>query len=112
MSELRCLYARRIKKCFGVIKMNWISVEDRLPEDNEAVNVTWVNRSPARYYADIKGKPFTATAVYYHGRWYWWTAIIRNILEDCEKAAEDWEIDDCIDVTAWMPLPDPMKEGD
>lgn len=75
-------------------------------------DITWVNRSPTRYYADIKGKPFTATAVYYHGRWYWWTAIIRSVLEDCEKAAADWEIDDCIDVTAWMPLPEPMKEGD
>ena len=87
----------------------WISVKEQLPKDNQAVNITWVNRSPTRYYADIKDKPFTATAVYYHGRWYWWTAIIRNILEDCEKAAADWEIDDCIDVTAWMPLPEPYS---
>lgn len=91
-----------------MIKTNWISVEDRLPKDNEAVNVTWVNRSPARYYADIKDKPFTATAVYYHGRWYWWTVVVQDLLGEY-GVAKGWEINDCIDVTAWMPLPEPYS---
>jgi hypothetical protein len=47
--------------------MEWIKVKEKLPKDNEAVNITWVNRKPVSYYADIKDKPFTATGVYYKG---------------------------------------------
>lgn len=88
----------------------WISVEERLPEDNEAVNVVWVNRHPVIYYQDIKDKPQSATGVYYKGQWYWWSAVVQDYLAeygewDCDK------MDDAIEVTYWMPLPEPPKEG-
>ena len=51
---------------------HWIPVTERLPENNDPVNVTWVNRNPEVYYMDIKDKPFTATAHYHRGYWYWY----------------------------------------
>lgn len=35
--------------------MEWISVNDRLPENLEPVNIVWVNTNPEPYYASIKG---------------------------------------------------------
>jgi len=87
----------------------WISVEERLPEDNEAVNIVWINRSPVIYYQDIKDKPQSATGVYYLGQWYWWSAVVQDYLAeygkwDCDK------MDDAIEVTHWRALPEPPKE--
>lgn len=48
----------------------WIPVAERLPEDGDSVNVTWINRNPEPYYSSIKDVPFTATAVYYNEKWY------------------------------------------
>lgn len=90
------------------VKSNWIKCSDRLPEDNTAVNVTWVNRNPVSYYTNIKNKPFTATAVYYHGCWYWWSVIVQDLLSEY-GIAEGWEIDSNIDVIAWTPLPEPPE---
>ena len=84
----------------------WINVKDRLPKDNEAVNITWVNRNPVSYYADIKDKPFTATGVYYKGNWYWWSATIQDYLDEYD-IFEPEKIDETIEVIAWMPLPKP-----
>lgn len=36
----------------------WIPCSEMLPEDLEAVIITWVNREPIFYYKDIKDKPF------------------------------------------------------
>lgn len=47
--------------------MEWISVNDKLPENIEPVNIVWVNTNPKPYYADIKGKPFVATGHYCNG---------------------------------------------
>ena len=44
--------------------MQWISVKEQLPKDNQAVNMTWVNRKSVSYYAHIKDKPFVSTGVY------------------------------------------------
>lgn len=90
----------------------WIPCgKDNMPEDNVPVNVTWVNRRPASYYEDIKDKPFTATAVYYKGKWYWWDAVVEDrIAEHGDLGAKP--IDIWIDVTAWMPLPPAYKEGE
>ena len=88
----------------------WIPCsEDNMPEDNVPVNVTWVNRRPVSYYEDIKDKPFTATAVYYKGKWYWWDAVVEDrIAEHGDLGAK--QIDIWIDIIAWMPLPEPYKE--
>lgn len=86
----------------------WISVSERLPKDLEPVNITWVNHNPESYYADIKDKPFTATGVYFNGQWYWWSTLCADILSEYSHNYDDI-IDDDIEITAWMPLPEPYN---
>ena len=86
----------------------WISVSERLPEELEPVNITWINHNPESYYADIKDKPFTATGVYFNGQWYWWSTLCADILAEYSHNY-DVIIDDDIEITAWQPLPKPYK---
>ena len=86
----------------------WIPVSERLPEDLEPVNITWVNHNPESYYADIKDKPFTATGHYCNGRWWWYSVICQDYLNEYGQCDVDAMNDD-IDVIAWMPLPQPYK---
>jgi len=86
----------------------WIPVSERLPKELEPVNITWVNHNPESYYADIKDKPFTATGVYFNGQWYWWSTLCTDILAEYSHNYDDI-IDDDIEITAWMPLPEPYK---
>lgn len=57
--------------------------------------------------------PFTATGVYFKGKWYWYSSTVEDYLAEYGRAEWD-EIEEamagCIDVTAWMPLPKPWKE--
>ena len=85
---------------------HWIPVSERLPEDLETVNITWVNHNPESYYMDIKDKPFTATGVYFNGQWYWWSTLCTDTLAEYSHNYYDI-IDDDIEITAWMPLPQP-----
>ena len=86
----------------------WIPVSERLPEDFSEVNVTWVNHNPEPYYEFIKDKPFTATAVYYKGEWYWYSATCVDYLGEYGRC--DWnKVDKAIEIVAWMPLPEPYK---
>lgn len=89
----------------------WIPVSERLPKDLEPVNITWVNHNPESYYADIKDKPFTATGVYFNGQWYWWSTLCTDILAEYGHNYDD-VIDDDIEITAWMPLPEPYRESE
>lgn len=97
-------------------EQEWIPCSERLPEDNVPVNITWVNRKPEPYYAEIKDKPFTATGVYFRGKWYWYSATITDYLNEYGRSEWD-EIEEstanCIEIVAWMPMPDPYepKEG-
>ena len=84
----------------------WNRVEDGLPESNDAVNVVWVNRNPESYYADIKDKPFVATAHYHNGKWYWFSATCKDYLDEYGRCEVD-EVDEDIDILYWMPLPSP-----
>ena len=84
----------------------WHRVEDELPESNDAVNVVWVNRNPESYYADIKDKPFVATAHYHKGKWYWFSATCKDFLDEYGRCEVD-EVDKDIDILYWMPLPSP-----
>ena len=86
----------------------WIPVSERLPEELEPVNITWVNHNPESYYADIKDKPFTATGVYFNGQWYWWSTLCTDILAEYSHNYDDIIHDD-IEITAWMPLPESYK---
>ena len=84
----------------------WHRVEDELPESNDAVNVVYVNRNPPSYYADIKDKPFVATAHYHGGRWWWFSALCQDYLDEYGESDAD-EVDKEIEVLYWMPLPSP-----
>ena len=86
----------------------WIPVSERLPKELEPVNITWINHNPESYYADIKDKPFTATGVYFNGQWYWWSTLCTDILAEYSHNYDDI-IDDDIEITAWMPLPEPYN---
>lgn len=89
-------------------EQQWIPCSERLPEDLEEVNVTWINTDPEPYYDFIKGKPFTGTAVYYKGRWFWYSAVCTDYLREYGFSHNDL-MDDGIKVIAWMPLPEPYK---
>lgn len=90
-------------------KPEWISVKDRPPEEAEPVNVTWVNHCPAPYYSEIKNVEQTATAVYFGGKWYWYSVICVDILREYGRNEADLLHED-IEITHWMPLPKPQKE--
>lgn len=93
-------------------EQRWVPVTERMPEDLEEVNVTWTNHNPEPYYNFIKDKPFTATAVYYKEKWYWYTSTCVDFLAEYGRNPNQ-EIDDDIEITAWMPLPVPYrKEGE
>lgn len=85
------------------------SCNRRLPEERELVNVVWVNRVPEPYYEKIKGVPFSGTACFFGGRWYWDSPIVLDLLSEYGKDDPDL-VDDAVDITHWMPLPEPPKE--
>jgi len=89
-------------------KHRWIPVSERLPEDLEAVNITWVNHEPEPYYHDIKDKNFVATGIHYRGQWYWYSTTCADYLGEYGSNDID-NVDDAIEIVAWMPLPEPYK---
>ena len=90
-------------------KQQWIPVAERLPEELVCVNVVWVNRAPAPYYEKIKGVPFSGTACFFGERWYWDSPVVLDMLSEYGKDDPDL-VDDAVDITHWMPLPEPPKE--
>lgn len=88
----------------------WIPISERLPDDLDPVNITYINHEPEPDDKEIKDKPFTATGVYFNGDWYWWSASCTDILEYNGYNYDDI-MDPVIEVTAWRPLPEPFKEG-
>ena len=84
----------------------WIPVTERLPETTDPVNVTWANNDPVSYYEDIRGKRFTATACYHKGKWWWYSAVCQDLLDEYGKSCMDDEIDEAIEILAWRPLPE------
>lgn len=90
-------------------EQRWIPCSERLPEDLEEVNVTWVNHDPEPYYDFVKDKPFTGSAVYYKEKWYWYSSNCADILRAYGENNID-EVDDAIEIIAWMPLPESYRE--
>lgn len=89
----------------------WIPCSERPPEELEPVNVVWVNHSPEPYYQEMKDVPQKATAVYYRGKWYWWSCICEDLLAEYGRNEPDLVGSD-IEITHWMPLPEPPEEGE
>mgnify|MGYP003303388509 CR=1 FL=1 len=90
--------------------MKWTPVSEKIPSNAEEVIVTWVNHEPAPYYAHVKDVPFTGFAVYYNENWYWWTSASKDLLEEYGDRFDLVEkVDDAIEITAWMPMPDPYE---
>lgn len=103
-------------KCFEVVSerksvAGWIPISERLPEDYVPVNITWVNHNPDPYYASIKDVPFTATGICYEGKWYWYSVVCEDYLKEYGYYEPD-VVDDEIEITAWMPLPEPYRESE
>ena len=103
---------------YKIIKVNpvkptmdnaWIPVSERPPAELEPVNVVWVNHSPEPYYQGMKDVPQKATAVYYRGKWYWWSCVCEDLLAECGRNEPDL-VDSNIEITHWMPLPEPPEE--
>lgn len=88
----------------------WIPVSERLPEDLEPVNITWVNHEPEPYYHDIKDRNFVATGIYYRGQWYWYSTTCADYLGEYGSNEID-KVDDAVEIIAWMPLP-PSYQGE
>lgn len=89
-------------------EQRWIPVSERLPDDLSEVNVTWVNHNPESYYKFFKDVPFTATAVYYKRKWYWYSSTCADILS--EYGRNDFnEVDKDVEIIAWLPLPEPYQ---
>lgn len=62
-------------------------------------------------YENIKDIPFTATAVYCNGKWFWWSSICEDIL--AEYGRNDAEmVDEEVEILAWQPLPEPYEESE
>ena len=109
-TKLVLSYDVAIQKAIQKLKDGWIPVSERLPDDLEPVNITWINHEPEPYYKEIKGKPFTATGVYFNGQWYWWSTLCTDTLAEYSHNYDDI-IDKAIEVIAWQPLPEPYKEA-
>lgn len=88
--------------------LHWIPVEQALPENNDPVNVTYVNHNPENYYAEVKDKPYTATAHFHKGQWYWYSCTTQDLLDEYGTWIPDL-IDKDVEILAWMPLPEPYK---
>lgn len=89
----------------------WIPVTESLPETTDPVNITWINHKPVWYYEHIKDKPFVATGHYCNGRWYWFSEVCQDYLNEYGNCEMD-RIDSAIEVIAWLPLPEPYKGGE
>ena len=90
-------------------EQQWIPTSEKLPDELAEVNVTWENTEPEPYYDFVKEHCFTGTAIYFRGRWYWYSAVCVDYLREYGFSPND-EMDDAIKVLAWMPLPEPYTE--
>lgn len=91
-------------------KQRWIPVTERMPEERILVNVVWVNRAPEPYYERIKNVPFSGTACFYRENWYWDSPVVLDLLAEYGEDACDL-VDEAVEITHWMPLPEASEEG-
>ena len=89
-------------------EQHWIPCSAELPKTNDPVNVTYVNHNPGNYYAEVKDKPYTATAHFHNGQWYWYSCTTQDLLDEYGTWIPDL-IDKDVEITAWRELPEPYK---
>ncbi|MBR2927715.1 MAG: DUF551 domain-containing protein [Oscillospiraceae bacterium] len=77
----------------GVTVQEWIPVSERLPEIGVPVLVTYRNFNDGTPQSDG-----VAAQLFGEGCWYWW-----------EGCAEDCDTEVLVEITHWMPLPEPLK---
>ena len=98
-----------VKQTAAEYNNGWIPCSEHHPKECVPVNVTWINRNPESYYAKIKDVPFSATAVYYNSKWYWYSSTCVDYLS--EYGENDFDlVDKDIDIIAWQPLPLPFRD--
>jgi len=98
-----------VREAFKALEeSHWIPCSDGLPKTNDPVNVTYVNHNPGNYYAEVKDKPYTATAHFHKGQWYWYSCATQDLLDEYGTWIPDL-IDKDVEITAWKPLPEPFK---
>lgn len=88
-------------------EQDWTPVSKGMPETPDPVNVTWTNNSPEPYYADIRGKRFTACAHYHRGKWWWYSSVCQDLLAEYEIGPLYDEVDEAIEIIAWKPIGEP-----
>lgn len=87
----------------------WISVEDALPENLTPVIITYANRYPIMpCYQKDKDKPYVGAAYCHNDKWFWYSVTCGDLLAEYGYSFDD-EMDDAIQVLAWMPMPDTYK---
>ena len=92
-------------------RTRWIPCSERLPEEIVPVNVVWVNHFPHPYYNKFKDVPQSGVALYLDDNWYWYSSICEDMLAEYGDNEPDL-VDEWIEITHWMPLPELPKEGD
>lgn len=89
-------------------EQGWIPCSEKLPESIKPVIITWRNNDPEPYYQYIVGKPFIGTGHYCKGKWFWYSSTCEDLLAEYGRSDVD-EVDEAIEVIAWMELPEPYK---
>lgn len=76
----------------------WISVKDRLPEEDVPVLACYIGAADS-----IKEGEYCTDGIanYHNGAWYWWEAYG----EDNDEPVK-------VKITHWMPLPEPPGDSD
>lgn len=85
----------------------WISVEERLPEEMEDVLILVKETEFYGVYKEFSKSYFCQYVGQYDGEWYTVYCHGHRYIADTAKQPNA----DKLEVTHWMPLPEPPKEG-
>ena len=107
MPGAKKMYQMAIELLKKLEEQDWTPVSKGLPKTPDPVNVTWTNNSPEPYYADIRGKRFTACAHYHRGKWWWYSSVCQDLLAEYEIGPLYDEVDEAIEIIAWKPIGEP-----
>lgn len=81
--------------------MDWVDVNDRLPEEGETV---WVYNTKLNFVT-------LASLQYYDVSWFW-TVSNGTIFAEDAKIVSECELDDEYEFTHWHPLPELPKRDE